>query len=191
MQINNGHESTLDKILVGTRVCLRPVTLNDCTREYVDWLNDPEVNKFLETRWCIQNIKSVENFVSSMMLSENNHLFAIIESISHRHIGNIKLGPINRNHHSADISYVIGNRNYWGTGCATDAVKLATDFAFRVLGVRRIRAGVYSSNVGSQRVLEKAGYIYETKFISCLKNDDCWDDHLWYVRFNNMERNER
>lgn len=36
-----------DEILKGEKVTLRPLLLSDCTQEYADWLNDPEVNKYL------------------------------------------------------------------------------------------------------------------------------------------------
>jgi hypothetical protein len=32
-------------------ISLRLVVLEDCTPRYLRWLQDPEVNRYLETRW--------------------------------------------------------------------------------------------------------------------------------------------
>jgi RimJ/RimL family protein N-acetyltransferase len=45
-----------------------------------------------------------------------------------------------------------------GRGYATRAVRLVARWAFDSAGVARLVAGTLPSNVGSQRVLEKAGF---------------------------------
>ena len=92
-----------------------------------------------------------------MESSENNILYGMI--LDQKHIGNIKIGPINWNHMAADVGYFIGSRDAWGKGLATEAVRRVTEFAFEELKLNKCNAGVYSGNPGSIRVLEKAGYI--------------------------------
>jgi ribosomal-protein-alanine N-acetyltransferase len=43
----------------------------------------------------------------------------------------------------------------------TEAVELVTHYAFSTLHLRRVYAYVFPFNGGSQRVLEKAGYVRE------------------------------
>ena len=74
------------------------------------------------------------------------------------HIGNIKLGPINWVHRFADISLLIGDKNYWGKGIATEAIRLISNFAFKVINLRKVKAGCYASNIGSAKAFEKAGF---------------------------------
>ena len=38
---------------------------------------------------------------------------------------------------------------------------MATRFGFDRVGLNRVQAGFYETNVGSHRVLEKAGFTYE------------------------------
>ena len=46
------------KILVGNRIYLKVLTENNATEEYCSWLNDAEVNRYLETRkTTIQELK--------------------------------------------------------------------------------------------------------------------------------------
>ncbi|MBR4820433.1 GNAT family N-acetyltransferase, partial [bacterium] len=49
-----------------------------------------------------------------------------------------KIGSINSYHKYADVGFLIGEKDYWGKGIATEAIKLATDFAFNTLGLQTI-----------------------------------------------------
>ena len=48
-----------------------------------------------------------------------------------RHIGNIKLGPIQWLHRRADLSLFIGDKSCWSLGYASEAIGLVRDWAFR------------------------------------------------------------
>jgi RimJ/RimL family protein N-acetyltransferase len=144
-------------------------------------LEDPEVNRYLETRWAVQTLDAIRDFVSEMAESPHNYLFAMIENASGLHIGNIKLGPICPNHRFAEVGFFIGERSCWGAGFATEAIRLVAAFAFGRLGLNRIHAGLYSSNRGSAKALLKAGFRMEGVFRKELRRDDGgWDDHEWY-----------
>ena len=148
----------------GAGVYLRLVTLDDCTTRYVEWLADPEVNAYLETRGSTQTLETVRAFVTSVLESPASHLFAIVRANDDVHVGNIKLGPVHPVHRYADVSYFIGDRASWGRGYASEAIRLATDFGFRRVGLHRVQAGCYDSNVGSLRALEKVGFTREATF---------------------------
>lgn len=166
--------------ITGRRVSLRPITLDDCTDRYVQWLRDPEVNQYLETRWVEQTLESVREFVSAVERDPASHLMAITDAGTGHHIGNIKLGPIRRHHNYADLSYFIGDRDFWGRGYATEAIQLAIRLGFERLGLHRLQAGIYATNVGGARVLEKAGFVRDAVLHQQLMGPSGWDDHVWY-----------
>jgi len=172
------------EMLTGDKVILRPVLLSDCNERYLGWLNNPRINQYLETRWSLQNLDSIRQFVVSMLDDPSNYLFAIIEVATQTHIGNIKVGPINFHHLYSDVSYFIGEPSAWGKGYATEAIILASRFAFNRLKLRRLQAGFYASNKGSQRALAKANYKLEAVFKNQLRLESSWEDHHWYVLFN-------
>ena len=153
-----------DKILKGNCVYLRQITLQDCTNKYVEWLNNSEVNQYLETRWQVQSLDMINAFVESQRENDHSVLFAIVFNNTDTHIGNIKIGPINRHHNHADISYFIGEKNLWNKGIATEAIRLVCNFGFNDLNLHRIEAGAYSTAVGSWKALEKNGFIREAVF---------------------------
>lgn len=165
----------------GQATVLRLLTASDVTSRYVAWLNDGEVNRYLETRFRPQTLETVSEFVAGMVNSSDSYLFAIMARDDRSHIGNLKIGPINRHHEYADVSYFIGDRSRWGKGLATDAIRTSVDIAFTRLRLHRVQAGVYERNVASCRALERAGFALEGRFKSQLRNvEGSWEDHVWY-----------
>ena len=151
-----------DQTLKGEKVYLRTIELSDCTETYLNWLNDKEVNQYLETRWTEQTIEKIKDFVQSIRESSHSYLFAVI--FENKHVGNIKIGPIHPIYKCADVSYFIGDKTVWGKGIATEAIKLVTDFGFNVLGLNKLSAGAYENNIGSRNALLKNHYRQEGVF---------------------------
>ena len=152
------------KVLEGDIISLRQISLQDCTNKYVEWLNDPEVNQYLETRWYKQDISTIRGFVKSQLENNDSFLFAIIYNEDNRHIGNIKIGPINKNHNHADISYFIGDKSLWNKGIASEAIPIICKYGFEELNLHRLESGVYCEAVGSWKALEKNGFEREGIF---------------------------
>lgn len=148
-------------IVSGGRLFLREVRLSDVTERYYGWLNDPLVNQYLETRFVPQSLESIAEFVKRMTGKQDEPFFAICTIDGREHIGNIKIGPINWRHRHADVSLLIGEKQYWGKGYATEAISLVTRFGFEVLNLSKLEAGCYNENEGSARAFEKCGYSRE------------------------------
>jgi ribosomal-protein-alanine N-acetyltransferase len=143
------------------RIYLRPLTEDDVGEIYVAWLNDPLVNRFLETRHRKQDMAAVAEFVRAVNARPGEHLFAICLKESGKHIGNIKVGPVKPNHALADVSLFIGDRDCWGKGYATEAIRAISRHAIRELGIAKLNATAYSLNQGSIRAFLKVGYRHE------------------------------
>lgn len=173
-------------ILYGERIYLRRLTEDDATEDYVRWMNDPEINQFLESRFYTHTIESTKAFIRSVT-NDNNYQFGIFIKENNKHIGNIKIGSINNYHKFADIGFLIGEKNYWGKGIATEAIGLATDFAFNTLRLHKLWGGLYSPNVGSLKAFQKNGYEQEgVKKSQYLLNGVYYDD----IMFGKVNPNE-
>jgi ribosomal-protein-alanine N-acetyltransferase len=146
---------------VGSRTYLREVRSRDVNERYYRWLNDSEVNRYLETRFTPRSIRNIAEYVAHMDGKEDEPFFAICTLDGDEHIGNIKLGPVNWRHRYADIALLIGEKRYWGKGYATEAIGLVTAFGFEVLNLNKLKAGCYAENEGSARAFEKCGYVRE------------------------------
>ncbi|KRG16146.1 GNAT family N-acetyltransferase [Lederbergia galactosidilytica] len=63
-------------------------------------------------------------------------------------------------HGSAEIGYVL-SRDFWGKGIMTEAAKEVIRFGFEEMELIRIQARCLDENIGSSRVMEKAGMRFE------------------------------
>ena len=164
-------------------VALRLLRTEDVTDTYVDWLNDPEINRFLESRFQRQDSAGVEAYVEAMLASDRNLLLAITDRALGLHVGNIKLGPIDRPHGLGDIGIMIGDRAAWGLGLGTAAIRCLVDIARDELGLRKLSAGCYASNRGSVRAFEKVGFQVEAVRPHHFDLDGRFEDHILLSRF--------
>lgn len=149
----------IEMALENQELILRPLAARDVTPLYLNWLRDPEVNAFLEIRFTPpRNIDELQSYVRDVNESSHSLMLGIFKRDSLKHIGNIKLGPINPHHQVADIGFMIGDRSEWGKGFASRAIMLVTDYAFTHLGLAKVTASCYERNEGSRRSLLRAGF---------------------------------
>lgn len=115
------------------------------------------------------------------------YLFGIFLKDTQDLIGTLMLSEILRGAlQSCYIGYFL-DQVHNGKGLMTEAVKLAIDFAFDVLKLHRIEAGVMPHNIGSIRVLEKSGFIKEGIARKNVKINGKWEDHQILAIINDKE----
>ncbi len=147
--------------LEGEWIYLREVRLADVNENYYRWMNDPDITRCLESRFCPNSLEGLREYVSSKQGDRDNLFLAIVLKEGDRHIGNIKLGPINWIHRFADVGILIGEKDCWGKGYATEAIRLVVDHAFRALNLHKLTAGCYDVNQGSANAFQNAGFVVE------------------------------
>jgi RimJ/RimL family protein N-acetyltransferase len=145
-------------VLKTGRLELRSLDPDALSPAYCEWLNDPAVNQYLEARFHVQTKESVRVFVRTINDSLDSAMFGIFLRDDGRHIGNIKIGPIDPNHARADIGLLLGDRTQWGKGFATEAIGAVTEYAFDTLHLNKVTAGCYAANEGSLRAFQKLGF---------------------------------
>jgi len=145
----------------GDRIYLRGLCCSDANERYHRWMNDPAITQYLESRFVPHSIESLSSFIKQFQDDRNNIFLAIVTNNDDEHIGNIKLGPINWIHRSADIGIIIGEKSCWGKGYASEAITLLANFAFNSLNLHKLTAGCYETNQGSLKAFQKAGFQIE------------------------------
>jgi [ribosomal protein S5]-alanine N-acetyltransferase len=94
--------------------------------------------------------------------------------------GDISLHAITRGPmQSANVGYMVDSA-FRGRGVATAALRLVVEHAFGELRLHRLDAGAMPSNIGSQRVLEKAGFTRVGVNRRYLYIAGVWQDHVLY-----------
>jgi [ribosomal protein S5]-alanine N-acetyltransferase len=144
-------------------IVLKILTQEDITVNYINWLNSSSVMELTEQNNKNHDLASTQKFVGDCFANNGIYLFGIFYNKTH--IGNIKLGPINPDHGTADVSYVIGEQEFWGKGIATLVIEAVTSFGFKNLGLHKINAGTYENNFGSIKALQKCGFQQEGLFL--------------------------
>jgi [ribosomal protein S5]-alanine N-acetyltransferase len=147
--------------LTGGKIYLRPISIDDTSEEYVNWLNDKDVNQYLESRFEVASMENLRSFIEITLLSKDNYFFAIVDNQTDKHIGNIKIGPVNRSHKRGDIGILIGDKKFWGKGIATEAISLVSEFALSNLNLNKVTAGCYSNNIASYKAFLNCGFVEE------------------------------
>ena len=137
------------------------MTPEQVTDDYVSWLNSSEINQYLESRFVAHTVESTRAFVSSTMASPDTLFFGIKSKALNKHVGNVKLGPIDRYHGTCDVGILIGDKTAWGMGVATCTISAVSEIAKNHLGLRKLTAGCYISNEGSRKAFMKAGFVVE------------------------------
>ena len=78
------------------------------------------------------------------------------------------------------LSVVIGEKQEWGKGFASEVLRAAIDYSFTTLGMNRIGAEIYAVNERSIRLFERLGFQREgTVRESVLKNGVFIDEYVY------------
>mgnify|MGYP006446428601 FL=1 len=131
------------------------------SQKYVSWVNDPEVNQYLECRFITHTLESTRSHVQCLLDSPDNLFLGIRSNLLGRHVGNIRIGPIDKYHRMGEIGIMIGDKEAWCQGNASSAVLLMVEIARDLLLLRKVFAGYYASNIASQQLFGKCGFKLE------------------------------
>jgi ribosomal-protein-alanine N-acetyltransferase len=172
----------LDTPLKTARIELRTLAPEDAEGVYHDWLQDPEILKFLESRSNTHTQAGIEDHINSMNESDTELLLGIFLKSSNRHIGNIKLGGVNQCHRRAAIGLLIGEKSQWGKGYATEAIEAIVSYADSILDLHRVYAACHANNPSSYKAFVKAGFEEEGRFRSHDLIGEEWVDSIMYGR---------
>lgn len=170
----------------GDLLLIRPLTLDDVevqtalrveNREFMKPYDPRQPDHFFTPGGQETHIR----LSMQQWLEDRGFGFGIFELLSGDLIGRVALSNIVRGAwQNATLGYwIAGDRN--GRGYATEAVKLATRFAFTQAALHRVQAAIMPRNLRSIRVIEKAGFRYEGESKRYLSINGSWEDHSIYA----------
>nr|DAD19586.1 TPA_asm: hypothetical protein HUJ06_021049 [Nelumbo nucifera] len=140
-------------------ISLRPLELADVD-DFMVWATDDRVTRFCSWDSCTyaskdDGLKYIEDTVIP-------HPWFRGICLNNRPIGAISVKPYSGNDSCrGELGYVLASE-YWGRGIATQAVKMVVLSIFKDWPhLERLEALVDTENLGSQRVLEKVGFMKE------------------------------
>ena len=142
--------------LESERLFFRPLSQKHISLTYVNWLNDVEVNKYLESGGNY-TIQLLADFLKEQ--EQKDILFwAIHLKDSNKHIGNIKIDPINFELNSGEYGILMGDKTNWGKGYAKEASLAIINYCFNEVKLSRVTLGVIEDNINAVMLYKKIGF---------------------------------
>ena len=175
--------------LVGERLMLRPLVSADATRDYLAWLNDPEVLRYRAPKAFPTTMPQLRAWIASLP-QRGDLVLAIRTKRGDRHIGNVALNTILWVHRSAELSIMLGAHGTRGRGYGREAIALLTRHGFASMGLNRIWAE--SPNLAFKRAVESLGWRKEgVKREALLVDGKLQDVVCWSILAREWRASER
>jgi RimJ/RimL family protein N-acetyltransferase len=105
---------------------------------------------------------------------------AVVVRAEERVIGNVTLELERGEQRNASFAYLL-NRQYWGKGYMTEAMRAVFSFGFDQLGLHRLADWCDTRNAASARVMEKLGMRREGHLRETIWKDGAWHDEYLYA----------
>lgn len=159
---------------------LRPWSPSDLA-SLVKYANNYNIAKNLTGHFPYPYTEAAGNrFISMATSATPTRIFAI--EIDGEAAGGVGVHPQEDIHiKCAEMGYWLAEP-HWGKGIMTNVVKDMIAYAFENFDIVRLYARPFSSNIGSQKVLEKAGFNHEaTLKKSIFKNDEIQDELIYSI----------
>jgi [ribosomal protein S5]-alanine N-acetyltransferase len=157
---------------------IRQQRLSDAKR-FVEILLHPDFAYFPVKPGSVEEARAILRRNAEKRREGVKFSFSVL--LSGRVVGAVGIKVDQLRKHIGEIDYFI-DRNHWGKGCASRAVRLAERFAFQKLKLHRIEIVTRRQNVASQRVAEKCGYRGEGIQRGKIFHDGKYEDAYLYAK---------
>jgi len=143
------------------------------------WMHDSEYMRLLDLAparlWSATHLKA--EIEKSWEKDAPDEFFFLIRALADdRLIGLIELDGIRWAHGDCWVGIGLGEREYWGKGYGTDAMRVILRYAFAELNLHRVSLSVFEYNSRAVRSYEKAGFAVEGRVRQFLQRDGRrWD----------------
>lgn len=168
------------KILEGNNIKLQPFSKDLISNKYLNWINDKDINRFIDKANNKTSLDDLNFFVESMMESDFDYFFAIIHKKKKCHIGNVRLGTIDFHFKKSNFGILIGDKRFHGYGVATEVLELIKDFGFNYLKLDKIHFPVVKENTAAMKLYAKTNFTCLGEIKKTLnKNKKSWKLVEW------------
>ena len=161
-------------------IVIKPITIDLITPKYLSWLNDSEINQYLEIRNTISTNESVIDYINQIRNKTGCEFFAILINDT-EHVGNFTLTCFNHNIGYAQYGLMIGDKRAQNLGIGGLASIMIAEYLFTFDEIRKIEPYIISANERSWKTAETVGYLREgvLRQHDKLMNGDFTDTYLY------------
>lgn len=170
----------------GKHVSIREFTDKEIAdNSYYEWLRDYSVVRNIYRMEYLKPISRdmIHDYLSKVLSSPNDSMFAIYTLIEEKFIGTLKIGHIDWRSGVCDLGIMIGDPESRGKGYSKEAVILGCDYAFRILSLRKVTGGAYADNAPMIKAFLNSGFIEEGRKRMELLVEGKYLDHVLFGLF--------
>lgn len=175
------NESLNKAFLNSQRIAFHPVDL-DHLPLYEKWGNDDDIRRYRRF-FFPRSSEEIKNRYVEAIRSNEKHAFEVWHMEDNCPIGICNLHEIDWVSRTAEVGMFIGDKKYWKQGLGTEIASLITQYGFKELNLRKLKATIYRPNEGSQKIFSKIGYNIEAVLEKELFVDGEYLDMLYYVKY--------
>jgi RimJ/RimL family protein N-acetyltransferase len=181
-------------ILAGKLVRLSAVDPEEMSKAFSRWNRDSEFTRLLNMSVRpLSSAKAIQKWMEEFMgeASPTEFFFTIRTLDENKLIGGLSLDVVDWAGRDSFVGIFIGEREYWGKGCGTDAMRLLLRYAFTELNLWRMSLGVFDYNPRAIRSYEKVGFCHEGRMRQYLNHEGKrWDVlYMGILREEWLQRN--
>ncbi len=156
-----------EDLLTGNLVRLVAMDVEEDARLISEWDRDSEFQRLLKSESASRyNPKQVREFFEKEL--DSMHFYMIQRLEDNRKIGLIDLNGFDWVSRNVWVGIGIGEREYWGKGYGTDAMKVILRYAFTVLNLHRVTLNVFDFNQRGYSSYIKCGFKEEGRLPGAL-----------------------
>lgn len=153
----------MEDLYRGKLVRLSGIDPEALSKSFSQWNRDSEFKRLLDFDPArMHSAKATKEWMEKHLEEEKDTFWFSIRTLEDdRLLGDIDLAVINWGSRDAFVGLGIGEREFWGKGYGTDAMKIILRYAFLELNLRRVTLNVLEYNGRAIRSYEKAGFRLE------------------------------
>ena len=145
---------------MNARVYLRALELDDY-KVSIAWRKDDDITNTTGGNKIFVSSEHEKQWVQNMIFNKDKIVLAICLKNNNKYIGNVSMFDIDLLNKSCSTAIMIGDKDEWNKGFATEAIMLMLKYAFEERGMERVSATIIKNNQPSIKVHEKCGYKVE------------------------------
>lgn len=162
-------------MVLGDLVKLRPMEPSEAEALW-RWNHDPDVMRWMGDGYA-QSLAHVTKRMAERAPNTYGDVLYGVEVLSDAQlIGLVTLRDAEPETGIAELDIYLGEKEYWGRGYATDAMRTICRYGFEKMRLHKITLTVVAENQAAHRVYRKVGFVDEGRLRQAFRRDGQWYD---------------
>jgi len=138
------------------RFFLRRLTVLDATPQYLSWLDDPQITRFIVFKQ--NSINALKHYIQTQIDDDKTYFLGIFDEENKQHIGNVKFIFEDNSFKCFEMGIMIGEANWHGKGVAGEVLSLFASYAMKEHNSKFMTLKVEEDNKPAIRAYQKLGF---------------------------------